>query len=470
MVNQIMGSCPSYVRQNEPLRRVEALFKACCATVALLVLLGSSVWGDAVHNAVIAMDIEELGKLISASPAHVNAADKNGATLLHWAAAEDWTAGVELLISKKANVNARKKDGVTAIHIAASMGHEEVVGLLLQYGADARAEDKRGRTPLSLAAAGRHAASARLLLSKVGQALSSNGGLGGLVRGGRRNLPVPAELRKIFAPVVKAAERGDVATVRKLLEKNPKLVNGCDASGTTPIHVAAADGRMELLWVLVSFGADIDAATIAEQTTPLMYAAANGREELVRTLVGLGASVNNVDKFRRWSTALHQAAGGGSRRICEFLIASGADVNARVFINSATPLHIAAQYGRTEVVELLISSGANVNAASAANTPLHIASAAGQKRIVELLIAKGARLDCEDVGGFTPLHDAACHGYLEVVEALVNAGAPLNARTRLWTKEAEGKSVPARSTPLGAAIVLGKNDVADFLRKRGAVE
>ena len=91
-------------------------------------------------------------KLLIAQGADVNAADKNGITVLHGAALEGHEPVVKLLITQGADVNAANKDGATALHEAALEGHEQ----LHQAGADVRARSKSGSTPLHQAVLGGH--------------------------------------------------------------------------------------------------------------------------------------------------------------------------------------------------------------------------------------------------------------------------------------------------------------------------
>lgn len=57
----------------------------------------------------------------------------------------------------------------------------------------------------------------------------------------------------IFAPTF----RGDVATVRALLDATPTLIAARNAKNLTPLHVAASRGQAETVQVLLDYGADI---------------------------------------------------------------------------------------------------------------------------------------------------------------------------------------------------------------------
>ena len=89
-------------------------------------------------------------------------------------------------------------------------------------------------------------------------------------------------------------------------------------------------------------------------------------------------------------------------------------------------------------------------------TPLFWAAQKGHKDVVELLIAKGADVNAKGEYGNTPLHRATSRK--EIAELLIANGADINAR------DYEG------DTPLDIALRKGNEDVAELLRKHGAVE
>ena len=157
-------------------------------------------------------------------------------------------------------------------------------------------------------------------------------------------------------------------------------------------------------------------------------------------------------------TTLSAAANGDLEKV-KNLIDKGTDVNAQDK-DWATPLHRAAENGHREVAELLIAAGANVNAKTrTAWTPLHYALSEGHEDVAELLIAKGAEMNARSDPGWTPLHYAVSGGHVAVVELLVSKGADMNAVEKY-----------AGDTPLDVALRFQQKDIADFLRKHGAVQ
>jgi ankyrin repeat protein len=96
--------------------------------------------------------------------ADINAADRNGETLLFDAAETESDGIAQLLLEAGADVNAAAKSGVTPLHAAAAAGHAQVVQLLLQAGAKTDAAAKSGRNALYAAAVAGHHEVVQLLL------------------------------------------------------------------------------------------------------------------------------------------------------------------------------------------------------------------------------------------------------------------------------------------------------------------
>lgn len=158
---------------------------------------------------------------------------------------------------------------------------------------------------------------------------------------------------------------GDKAKVEALISKGAD-VNARDIRGYTTLIYAAgrSNVNIEVIELLISKGADVNAKIISDTVnvgdTPLHEAAAMGRMKVSELLISKGADVNAKNDFTSW-TPLHRAASSGFKEVAEHLISRGADVNAKDHY-LYTPLFWASNYERKEVVELLLSRGADVNA------------------------------------------------------------------------------------------------------------
>jgi cytohesin len=102
-------------------------------------------------QAVVSQNQQSQAELLLAHGADVNAANKNGWTALHQAAAGGSKPIAELLIKAGARVNQRDFSGNTPLLLAVSSKHPEVAQLLLESKADPNIRDKNGQTPLDIA-------------------------------------------------------------------------------------------------------------------------------------------------------------------------------------------------------------------------------------------------------------------------------------------------------------------------------
>lgn len=131
--------------------------------------------------------------------------------------------------------------------------------------------------------------------------------------------------------------------------------------GSTALHYAANDGKLQLMRRLIELGADVNASNACWFRSVLSWAANNARVAAIRLLLEKGASPNSLD-------ALHAAAWGGSNRgrgseqqyaeSLKVLVEAGADVNDRRHPNNRTPLALALESGNIEAIDFLRSLNA----------------------------------------------------------------------------------------------------------------
>lgn len=76
---------------------------------------------------------------------------------------------------------------------------------------------------------------------------------------------------------------GDLQNVQKLLDKEASLSN-CQWAYFTPIHFAVREGHIDIVKLLLKFGADATAKTISWQDSPLTKARDRGYQEIAELL------------------------------------------------------------------------------------------------------------------------------------------------------------------------------------------
>lgn len=147
-----------------------------------------------------------------------------------------------------------------------------------------------------------------------------------------------------------AAASGNVAEVKRLLDKGVE-VNTKDGKGRTPLILAAkGSNTLEVVKALLEKGADVNEKSNGE--TPLSVAANFGNLEVVRALIARGADVNATNSAIAW-TPLMVAAWRKHLEVVKVLIERGADVNA-ADKNGWTPLTFTSK----EIADLLRQHGA----------------------------------------------------------------------------------------------------------------
>jgi ankyrin repeat protein len=238
------------------------------------------------------------------------------------------------------------------IDLACLYGQRQVMEVLLDHGAPIE-RLFQNETLLHRAAASGHAAVVELLIQ----------------RGADVNAVIPQRGRTLqVTPLLKNVFRengGEERVVRLLLEAgaDPEIRIG----GWSALSQAAGAGNIGVVKALLEFGADVNTSTpdlaaswerpysddwpIVEpdwrDTRPLYGAVCTGCLELVDLLLSRGADINALSFG--W-TALHAAAGQGNCQMIELLLSRGADILAKAS-NGKTPIDLLLGHKRS--VELL---------------------------------------------------------------------------------------------------------------------
>ncbi|KAI9772000.1 MAG: hypothetical protein M1840_001288 [Geoglossum simile] len=280
------------------------------------------------------------------------------------------------------------------------MSKDPVQGAIV--GVDSK--DGNGQTPLSRAAEAGQLGSVRSLITTAGVDLNSKD------NGGR-------------TPLSRAAGAGQLEVVRILAITTGVDLNSTDSRGQTPLSRAAELGHLEVVRLLATTtGVDINSKDSVFRRTPLLWAVIGGHLGVVKVLAAIpGVDIDAKDTYGR--TTLWRAAAGGHLDIVKLLVATG-----RVNLDAKdrygrTPLSWAGAGGHLEVVKLLANMpGVDVNTRDTENqqTPLSRAAATGKLGMAKLLLTiAGVDVNAKDDSGQTPLSRAAEAGHLSIVKLLL---------------------------------------------------
>ncbi len=203
-------------------------------------------------------------------------------------------------------------------------------------------------------------------------------------------------------------------------DQEPALIHAC-ASNKTDIAIA-----------LIERGADV-CVRGNKGLTALHCAASSGNLPLVDVLLTRGADSNaaldETDDEGAGFPPIAIALGKGHTEVVRRLLAAGANPNMRFGINAMTPMFIAALGlpASLAAMRLAYEAGGEINTRNRNGmTVLHVAINMEKFSAVQTLIEMRADINASENQGLSPISYAANKGAFQVVETLINAGAKVS--------------------------------------------
>lgn len=295
-----------------------------------------------------------------------------------------------------------------------------------------------------------------------------------------------------------ATIRGDLETIRNLVDANPDLVR-CVHYYTQPIKFAVREGHAEIVRYLLKKGASPFYRTRIFHDSLVNLAADREHGDIVKILEeaisersggyrreteSLANELIDAVHARDYektahivrnspervklsnangTTALHEAVSIGDFHLTRLLLDNGADIQAQAgtgFSTGQKPIHVALYAGwrdrilirnKAALAGYLVARGADYN--------ILVAAALGDtRRVREYLDAEPSLANFRDTCDRLPLSIAASRGHHDIVELLLERGADPNA--------------PEPDAPRGKALLEaafhGHTATAELLLEHGA--
>ena len=188
-----------------------------------------------------------------------------------------------------------------------------------------------------------------------------------------------------------AAKKGDVAALAALLDEHPEKLNArnqpCEH---TLLHVAASEGQLASVDLLLERGLDVNAREKGDNTYAMHWAAAGGYLDVVRRLADAGGDVvghgdDHGLEVIGWASCWDGCDDAAHRAVADFLVSRG----ARHHIYSAMSLNLA-----DEIRRIVAADPSMLNSRMSRNEnnqmPLHYAVRKNLEEMVALLLDLGA--------------------------------------------------------------------------------
>ncbi len=146
--------------------------------------------------------------------------------------------------------------------------------------------------------------------------------------------------------LAETVEKGEVSSVELFLKAGFD-VNSSNRKGVTLLGLAIRFNHLNVVRMLLSWGADINLKSRDRDNTPLMDAAAEGHLEMLQELIHLGADL--AGQSRNGQNALVLAIGKGADAVCRILLDAGADPFMDDKLGMSA-LKYAQMFGRKDIV------------------------------------------------------------------------------------------------------------------------
>lgn len=165
-------------------------------------------------------------------------------------------------------------------------------------------------------------------------------------------------MSNIHLHFLNAVEENNYIKCKSICQEYSSYINTLIYRGQTPLMLAAKYGFLDLILLLLDYGADVNKAN-GFGLTPLMISALHNHINIMNELIIHGADVNRTNLYG--ITALMMACSSGHFHCVNLLLAQPSIiVDAQDKLNKNTALHHAILEKKDHIVDLLLYHNADI--------------------------------------------------------------------------------------------------------------
>ena len=364
-------------------------------------------------------ELEMLKARLEVTDLSIKVRDEKYASLLHAAASKNQVDTMTYLLDKGVPINALDNDGNTALHIATTQAHYESIHLLLDHGANDTILNGNQDAPLHIAV--------RTGNTNLVRAFLQHESIDLVVQGYRNRTPLHIAAEYDYIDVIDIISTCSFV-VEEWKKKTSFRLCASDADNLTPLHLAARSGSSKVLRYMITHavqhGYPIEGVLKfldEENSTPLHAAIDAGHLNVVKVLLEFGALpvCQNGDQIPPFHLACYQ----GRLEIVQAMVDHcGQEIINVPSQNGQTPLHWGSHsINGGHVIRYLIHQGANIHLVDTeGNTALHCGIMFGSLGAVEELIKVcGDSIDTLDYCGRNAIHHAVLNNRIAILLVLL---------------------------------------------------
>ncbi|XP_006256920.3 ankyrin repeat and SOCS box protein 11 isoform X1 [Rattus norvegicus] len=252
------------------------------------------------------------------------------------------------------------------------------------------------------------------------------------------------------SPLHEAAAQGRLLALKTLIAQGIN-VNLVTINRVSSLHEACLGGHVACAKALLENGAHVNGLTV-HGATPLFNACCSGSAACVNVLLEFGAKAQ-LEVYL--ASPIHEAVKRGHRECMEILLANNVNIEQEI-PQLGTPLYVACTYQRVDCVKKLLELGASVDHGRWLDTPLHAAARQSSVEVINLLTEYGANLKLRNSQGKSALELAAPKSSVEQALLLHEGPPALSQLCRLCVRKCLGRTCHQAIYALGLPEPLEK--------------